>query len=321
MRIADKISVDVLVDNTADMLSTRPAHVTSELRVLMEAGMKEMAGESLCVAQHGISLGVTAHFGSEARTVLFDSGPDPYTLERNARQTGFDFGRVDALVLSHGHFDHSEGLLKAAELARSRANGKKVPLHVHPGAFVKRADRLSDGGILPLQDVPEPEELERAGLTIIYSAEAEEISDGAFYLSGEIPRRSFEKGLENQVRLGDSGDWEPDPLVMEERFMAAHVKGKGTAIFTGCSHAGVVNICTHAKELFPDAPLYALVGGLHLVYPNERFIEETANVLKGFGLKLIIPGHCTGWRAVHALINAFGEDVVNPLAVGSRLSL
>jgi 7,8-dihydropterin-6-yl-methyl-4-(beta-D-ribofuranosyl)aminobenzene 5'-phosphate synthase len=108
---------------------------------------------------------------------------------------------------------------------------------------------------------------------------------------------------------------------MEERFMAAHVKGKGLALFTGCSHAGIINICTHAQELFPDAPLYALVGGLHLVYPNEEFIEETVDVLKGFGLKLIIPGHCTGWRAVHALINAFGEDVVNPLAVGSRLSL
>jgi 7,8-dihydropterin-6-yl-methyl-4-(beta-D-ribofuranosyl)aminobenzene 5'-phosphate synthase len=320
MRIADKISVDVLVDNTADMLSTRPAHFTSELRVLMDAGIKEMAGESLCIAQHGICLAVTAHVEGETRTVLFDAGPDPATLERNARQTGFDFGRADAFVLSHGHFDHSEGLLKAAALARARNGGRPVLLHVHPGAFVKRADRLSDGSILPLQDVPEPEELERAGLTIAYSTGSEEILGGAFYLSGEIPRRSFEKGLENQVRLGDTGEWEPDPLVMEERFMAAIIKGKGLAIFTGCSHAGVINICSHARELFPQVPLYAIAGGLHLVYPNEELIGDTVSALKNFGFKLIIPGHCTGWRAVNALINAFGENVVNPLAVGSRLT-
>ncbi|MEW6145718.1 MAG: MBL fold metallo-hydrolase [Thermodesulfobacteriota bacterium] len=320
MRTADEISVDVLVDNTADMLSTRPAYFTPELRVLMDAGMKEMAGESLSIAQHGICLAVTAHIEGETRTVLFDAGPDPYTLERNARQTGFDFGNVDALVLSHGHFDHSEGLLKAAELIRRRNAGSPIPLHVHPGAFVKRADRLSDGSILPLQDVPAPDELERAGLTIAYSAGPEEILGGAFYLSGEIPRRSFERGLENQVRLRDTGEWEPDPLVIEERFMAAIIKGKGIAIFTGCSHAGIVNICTHSRELFPDVPLYALAGGLHLVYPNEEFIGDTVAALKNFGFKLIIPGHCTGWRAVHALINAFGDEVVNPLAVGSRLT-
>ena len=103
--------------------------------------------------------------------------------------------------------------------------------------------------------------------------------------------------------------------------MAAHVRGKGIAIFTGCSHAGVVNICRHARDVFPDVPLYALVGGLHLVYPNEDIIPETIAELRTFDLKVIIPGHCTGWRTVHALIGAFGEGIVDPLAVGSRQTL
>ncbi|MEQ9620033.1 MAG: MBL fold metallo-hydrolase [Deltaproteobacteria bacterium] len=320
MKQLDGLTVNALVDNTADMLSTRPAHITSELSVLMDAGMNEMAGQSLCLAQHGLCLAVTARLGSEARTVLFDGGPDSDTLERNGLKTGFDFGCVEAIVLTHGHFDHSEGLTRAARLIRARNGGKRVPLHVHPGAFVKRGDRLQDGTILPLQDVHSPEALERAGLQIKKSEMAERIIDDMFYLSGEIPRESFEKGLENQVRLGDSGSWEPDPLVMEERFLAAHVKGKGLAIFTGCSHAGIINICTHAQRLFPDIPLYALVGGLHLVYPNEELIEESIKALKEFDFQVIIPGHCTGWRAVHALINEFGEDSVNPLAVGIRLS-
>jgi 7,8-dihydropterin-6-yl-methyl-4-(beta-D-ribofuranosyl)aminobenzene 5'-phosphate synthase len=303
------------------MLSSRPEHVASELQVLMAAGMTEMAGQGLCSAHHGLCLMVTARFGSEERTVLFDAGPDPYALVRNGARMGLDFGKIDAFVLTHGHFDHSEGLLKAADMARTADSSKRVPLHVHPGAFVKRAVRLPTGDLIPLQEVPSQEALDRAGVRIVASDQPEEILDGAFYLSGEIPRTSFERGLETQVRLGESGTWEPDPLVMEERFMVAQVKDKGLVILTGCSHAGIINVCRHAKEQFPDAPFYALVGGLHLVYPNEDLIEETIAELKGFGLKVIIAGHCTGWRAMNALVNAFGEEVVDPLAVGSRLSL
>ena len=321
MRKVDRLTVHVVVDNITDMLSSRPEHVTSELRVLMAAGMKELAGESLCSAHHGLCLAVTAHLGNQKRTVLFDAGPDPYALLRNGGHMKLEFERIDAVVLSHGHFDHSEGLLTAAKLIRAGNKERRVPLHVHPGAFVKRALRLPDGELLPLQDVPSREALHSAGVELIESNQAEEIVEGRFFLTGEIPRRSFERGLVNQVRLNEAGEWEPDPLCIDERFMVANVKGKGLAIFTGCSHAGVVNICNHARELFPEMPLYALVGGLHLVHPNEDLIGETIKELERFGLKVIIPGHCTGWRAIHALVNAFGEEVVDPLAVGSKLSL
>lgn len=103
--------------------------------------------------------------------------------------------------------------------------------------------------------------------------------------------------------------------------MTLTIKGKGLAIFTGCSHAGIVNICRHAQALYPETPMYALVGGLHLVYPNEDLIEATIAELKTFNFSVIIPGHCTGWRAMHAFVREFGEDKVNPLAVGARYSL
>ncbi len=156
---------------------------------------------------------------------------------------------------------------------------------------------------------------------VLVSWEAAEILDGLFSLSGEISRWSFERGFQTHYRQAADGQWESDPWIMDERFLAAHVQGKGIAIFTGCSHAGVVNICRHAQEVFPGVPLYALVGGLHLVYPNEGIISETIAELRTFGLRVIIPGHCTGWRAVHALIEAFGEEIVDPLAVGSRQTL
>ena len=317
----DSVTVSVVVDNTTDMLSRRPPHVASELRVLMAAGMRELTGEGLCSAHHGLSLLVTARVGERERTVLFDAGPDPYALERNARRMGLDFGTIEAVILSHGHFDHSEGLLKAIELVRERDAHRSVPLHLHPGVFVRRAAQLPGGEMIPLQDVPSASALSGCGYSLVESDQPEEIRDGAFFLSGEIPRRSFERGMANQVRLTSSGDWEPDPLVMDERFMVVHIRGKGLAIFTGCSHAGIVNICNHARNLFPQTPLYALVGGLHLVYPNEDLIDPTIAELKQFNFSVIVPGHCTGWRAVHGLVRAFGEDKVDPLAVGTRQSL
>jgi 7,8-dihydropterin-6-yl-methyl-4-(beta-D-ribofuranosyl)aminobenzene 5'-phosphate synthase len=317
----DSVSVSVVVDNTTDMLSTRPPHVASELRVLMAAGMRELTGEGLCSAHHGLSLLVTARVGEQERTVLFDAGPDPYGLERNARRMGLNFGKIEGVILSHGHFDHSEGLLKAIELVRERNPQQSVPLHLHPGVFVRRAVRLPNGEMIPLQEVPSASALSGHGYVLVESNQQEEFLDGAFFLSGEIPRKSFERGMANQVRLTPSGDWEPDPLVLDERFMIAHIRGKGLALFTGCSHAGIVNICSHARDLFPETPLYALVGGLHLVYPNEDLVEPTIAELKKFNFSVIVPGHCTGWRAVHALVRAFGEDRVDPLAVGTRQSL
>jgi len=192
------------------------------------------------------------------------------------------------------------------------------PLHLHPGVFVRRGIQLPKGDIMPLQEVPSRAVLTRAGYSLIESDRAEEIVDGTFFLSGEIPRRSFERGMANHFRLTLSDNWEPDPLVTDERFMVAHVRGKRLAIFTGCSHAGILNVCQHARELFPGIPFYALVGGLHLVYPNEDLIEETIAELKKFDFRLIMPGHCTGWRAVHAFVSAFGSDIVDPLAVGTQ---
>jgi 7,8-dihydropterin-6-yl-methyl-4-(beta-D-ribofuranosyl)aminobenzene 5'-phosphate synthase len=321
MRQVDSLTVSVVVDNTTDMLSTRPAHVTSELRVLFAAGIQELTGERLCSAHHGLSLLVTARTDGQERTVLFDAGPDPYAIERNAQRMGLEFGKVEAAVLSHGHFDHAEGLQRAVQLIREQNGQRPVPLHLHPGVFVRRAIQLASGERLPMQNVPSAGSLSESGYLLVESSREEEILDEVFFLSGEIPRTSFERGMGNQVRQLPSGNWEPDPLVLDERFMLAHIRGKGLVIFTGCSHAGVVNICRHVQELFPATPLYALIGGLHLAGPNEDLIDATIAELKKFNLSVILPGHCTGWRAVHSLVRAFGEKAVDPLAVGTRQSL
>jgi 7,8-dihydropterin-6-yl-methyl-4-(beta-D-ribofuranosyl)aminobenzene 5'-phosphate synthase len=122
-------------------------------------------------------------------------------------------------------------------------------------------------------------------------------------------------------RTDDGTGWELDELVLDERFVAIHVAGKGVVVLTACSHAGVINVLTHAREVFGPIPLYAVLGGLHLSgAAAEQAIAPTVEAMRGFELPVIAPGHCTGWRAVTALVNAFGDERIVPLAVGKRLT-
>jgi len=110
-------------------------------------------------------------------------------------------------------------------------------------------------------------------------------------------------------------------LILDERYVAVHVRGKGLVVFSSCSHAGIVNVLLAARATLPDAPLYAVLGGLHLAgAAMEPLIPDTMAHLQQFGLRQIAPAHCTGWRALWALLNTFGESVVTPSAVGSRFA-
>jgi 7,8-dihydropterin-6-yl-methyl-4-(beta-D-ribofuranosyl)aminobenzene 5'-phosphate synthase len=148
------------------------------------------------------------------------------------------------------------------------------------------------------------------------------IAEGLFMVSGEIPRvTDYERGFPGQVRQTQDGQWEPDELMMDERWLGIHVKDKGLVVFTACSHAGVVNVLKDARAKFPAIPIHAVFGGFHLSGPNEAIIEQTVDGLKAFDLKLIGAGHCTGWRAVAALSQAFGDQILAPSAVGKHYHL
>ena len=314
---ADRAEILILVDNVTDNLSSVPAYVETEMPRLWKRGLKLLSGRCMCCAAHGLACAVTVWRGDTAHTLLFDTGPDDSVLGRNVERLGFDMGGIESIVLSHGHWDHSGAMLLALEMIQLSNGGRPVPTYMHPGMYRSRAMKAADGSMRPFADVPSQAQLEQAGALVVNAIEPQLILDDLYYVSGEIPRvTAFETGMRGQHRRTlDGQGWEPDPLVIDERFIAVSVKGKGVIVLTACSHAGVVNVMTHARECFAGETLYGVLGGFHLSGGNERIIPETVAELRAFELKMIAAAHCTGWRAVNALANAFG-DAVAPAAVG-----
>ncbi len=315
----DSVEVRILVDNVTDSLSSVLRGVANENEVLRRYGMKVMSGAAKCCAHHGLSLLLTAYADGESRTLLFDAGPDPDVLARNAPRLGVAFADVGAIAMSHGHWDHCGGLLEAIRSIHRANGGRRVPCHVNEGMFVERGNTQPDGSVLPYENLPRAREIEAAGADVVSSPDARLLLDGRFYLSGEIPRVTpYEKGYPGHLkRSADGASWEPDPWLMDERYAAVNIRGKGIVVFTACSHAGVVNVLKDARNAFGGVPLHAVMGGFHLAGPKvEPAIAQTVAELAGFGLARIVPAHCTGWRALNALARTFGEDVVVPGAVG-----
>lgn len=318
LRPVDSLEICVLVDNATDILSSPGPSASSELSGHLRRGLRKLGGNCLCCAAHGFSCAVTVQKGLERRTVLFDTGPEPLILMNNVGRLGLDFGTIDAIVLSHGHFDHVGAVLAAISAIRSRSGGASLPIYLHPGMFNRRGYQLPDGAVVILDDVPDVDRLTECGASPFVTTEAVNIFDGLLQVSGEIQRVTpFEQGLPGHVCWRqDNESWEPDPQIIDERFLAINVGGKGLVILTACSHAGAVNVLEHARATHPALPLHAVIGGLHLSGSTETIISPTLEALKKFNLSLIAAGHCTGWRAQAELLQTFGSSVTAPTAVG-----
>lgn len=320
LRPVDSCEVLVLVDNVSDILSTVPENVTPEVPNVVKAGATELSGKCLCCAQWGLSLIISTIVDGEKQTLLFDSGPEGYGVDRNGDRLGVNFEEIDAAVFSHGHWDHVGGMITALSLISAAKDGRKTPVFANQGMFVERAMQRPDGSRLPFAKVPSPQELENAGGQVILGDDERTLLADNFYLSGEITRTtSYEKGLLGQVCKTPEGDWVKDELILDERFVAVNVRGKGIIVFTACSHAGVVNVLRHARKVFDPIPIYGVMGGFHLSGNYcESIIPETVADMQDFDLRVLVPGHCTGWRATHKLVETFGEAKVTPSAVGRR---
>lgn len=250
-------------------------------------------------AEHGFAALVSVRRGTTTTTLLFDTGISPDGMTDNADRLGVDLGDVQGVVLSHGHFDHAGGL---AGLAGRR---RGVPMTVHPLVWTRR--RLtapgSDDFALPTLS---RRALEAEGFAVIERRQPSLLVDGCVLVTGEIDRTTeYEHGMPPAHQAWDGAEWRHDPLVLDDQALVVQVRGRGLVVLTGCGHAGAVNIVRHAMRLTGVDRLHALLGGLHLGGPFfEPVIEPTVRALVELDPDLLVPGHCTGWRAQHHLAAA-----------------
>ena len=163
--------------------------------------------------------------------------------------------------------------------------------------------------------------LEDAGFEVLEGVQPSFLSECSVLVTGEVPRvTGYEPGLPPQ-QAWPNGGWQPDPLVLDEQAVVINVRDKGLVVLTGCGHAGIVNTCRYARSLTGDLPLYAALGGFHLSGPLfEPLIPRVLDDLYEMKPQVLVPAHCTGWCAQHAMSRRFGEAFV-PNSVGSRFHL
>jgi 7,8-dihydropterin-6-yl-methyl-4-(beta-D-ribofuranosyl)aminobenzene 5'-phosphate synthase len=279
----------------------------------------------LCVACHGFSVLATGRVGEESRTVLFDTGPHGDLWLDNAERLDIDLSTIETVFLSHWHWDHSGGLpVVVAAIAEQRLRAGRAPVVVdlHPDRPDQRGILLATGAMAMLPEEPTFAAVEEAGGRIGLNADAHLVADGFFHASGEIPRvTEYETGLHGHHSFrGDVAT--ADPLILDERFLAAEVRGRGVTVLSACSHAGVVNACLAARDL-AAVPIDLVLGGFHLAgaVMEGRIDATVADLAARVDPLIVAPGHCTGWRAKAALAARFSPGRYAPSVVGTTYVL
>jgi 7,8-dihydropterin-6-yl-methyl-4-(beta-D-ribofuranosyl)aminobenzene 5'-phosphate synthase len=316
----DQVTITTLVDNVTDLLAVdagpaRRPFIGDAVRgpsTLFEEGW---AYEGL-IAEHGFSALVTVTAGGARHQILFDAGLSPDALVTNMRRLGIDPGGIEAVVLSHGHSDHTAGL---DGFIRAVGRGS-LPVIIHPEFWNRR--RLVIPGRDPVElPTTSRRALEGAGFTMVEERQPSFLLGGAVLITGEVDRTSgFEPGFPPQQALR-GGRWEPDPLVLDDQALILHVRDKGLLVLTGCGHAGIVNITRYARRLTGLDTVYAVMGGFHLGGPLfEPLIPRVCAEFEQLSPAVIVPAHCTGWVAQRALADRFPAAFI-PNTVGTRFTL
>jgi len=297
----EKIRVTILMDNVTDLLLADQGAVT---RFNAPKSLARSVPEGL-VAEHGFSALVRFEKDGRERTLLFDTGVSPTGMVENMRRLGLSLQDVEVIVLSHGHWDHVTGM-EGVTRALGRAG---LPVMIHPEFWSRR--RIRFPGLDPAE-LPSTSRsaLEGAGFEIVEERQPSFLLDGSVLITGEVDRTTaFETGFQGHDAFRD-GDWEPDPLILDDQALVVRLP-EGLVVLSGCGHAGIVNTVRYAQKLTGERQIAAVIGGFHLSGPMfEPIIGPTIAAFDELSAGLLVPAHCTGWKAVHQLAARFPDAFV-----------
>jgi 7,8-dihydropterin-6-yl-methyl-4-(beta-D-ribofuranosyl)aminobenzene 5'-phosphate synthase len=304
----DAVEIISLVDNCVDFLSAVDKHEAQSFRqwTRKRYGREWVRTHTqLPCAEHGFSMFIRVFSGGKANSFLFDTGGSLERIVENAQRMGIKLSEVECIVLSHGHYDHFGGLIATVKAI----NKPDLPIIVHEHMFLTRGIAYSNGTIRKNPEFPAQSQLHPA--RIVCTKKPYLIADGMVCVTGEIPRKtSFETGYA-QHKAFVNGSWQPDPLIMDERAIAINLKRKGLLILSGCAHPGIINTLNYAQQITGLEKVYAVMGGFHLTGKEfEKRIQPTIKELQRISPKLIVPSHCTGWKAMCTIAKTLPEAFV-----------
>jgi 7,8-dihydropterin-6-yl-methyl-4-(beta-D-ribofuranosyl)aminobenzene 5'-phosphate synthase len=336
LRTVDKLRITFLVDNCIEWFTKLPPGFTLEVPLHLQENhckIDEATNtplldfDNFCCGAHGFSALIETEIaGESSHVVLFDTGPDNFSLVRNIGAMQVPIDRIERVITSHWHADHTGGLLSFLNLRKNSAIAEPCIVDTHPNRPFARGispGPLYDRVIARLPYDPTFEQIEAAGGIVEKHEQGHSVAGGMVWVSGEIPRVTpFETGLPGGKRF-ESGSWVSETEIMDERYAAIDIAGKGLILFSACSHAGVVNVVKDAVATF-SRPVYMIIGGLHL--GGESMTPRIPPTVDWLSNRLrpsptyILPMHCSGFTAKIALEQAFGEGTV-PAGVGMRVEV
>jgi len=238
-------------------------------------------------------------------TILFDTGAVKDALFFNIDRLRVNLSTLEAIVLSHGHRDHT-----AATVELARRSRRKVQTVAHPYAFERRFLVMKDGR-KRFHQVPKGErakDIEQAGARLVLTKEPFQIIPGVT-TTGEIPRLTRFEKIPGRLFIVAGRVTQRDHI-LDDQALIVNVRRQGAWILTGCAHSGIINTLKRFENIVPSVPIHAIIGGFHLVSKRKEEIKPVVDALKSYKPKVISPCHCTGFQATNMIWKAFDREFV-----------
>jgi 7,8-dihydropterin-6-yl-methyl-4-(beta-D-ribofuranosyl)aminobenzene 5'-phosphate synthase len=287
---AEKIVITVIVDNLAD--SIRPDYKIAKRLVRINSPL-----DNAPHAEHGLAYQIETVVSGESHSCLFDYAADPQGVMKNHNLLKIDLTKIEALGLSHDHWDHQAAFLEILKAKREDFR-KGIPFYVGEQFFVGTYSRMPNGSIVSLLALKR-EDIE--GLDFVKIVEIKEptaIIPGA-YLPGKIEQVTDYEKVPPQF-VAKRGNEFVQETFPGEQAVVLNAKGKGLVVLSGCAHRGIVNTVKHAQKMTGIEKVYAVMGGFHLTGAKPELIQKTIADIKAINPEYIVPTHCTGFEAISA---------------------